>query len=287
MVRLCFNLEKVPPGKSIEDLFSDAEGRNDYAPLSKLAHCLRKADNYIALPLASREKSSCYREFFQRFAGGCFVTFNYDALPETFLFRLGRWFPPDGYGVPVAADLLPGKEEFLGKKSRSSVLHLHGSLSVRTLDYEIRREPGHAIRMLAERDQAAYAFDPYSVNNFAPFQREVGSDDIQNRIIAPVPDKSRGLTRKFVKAICAKARPLLRTSGNVIAIGYSFNRYDNASYKPLLTALAESRDRRLLIVSPDAVTVAARLRAEFPNLCIEPRKATFKKWVSESYPGAL
>jgi hypothetical protein len=87
---LCFDLTTVPPGKSIEDLFLDAAERNDYNPLSKLAYCLRQADYHIAFALASREKSNCYSEFFHAFTGSSFLTFNYDSLPETFLFRLGR-----------------------------------------------------------------------------------------------------------------------------------------------------------------------------------------------------
>lgn len=91
--RLCFGLTKVPPGKSIEDLFSDAAGRNDYCPLKKLAECFRKADYYLAIRLAG-EQSNCYHKFFRGFAGSNFLTFNYDSPPETFVFRLGRWYPP-------------------------------------------------------------------------------------------------------------------------------------------------------------------------------------------------
>lgn len=87
--RLCFGLTKVPPGKSIEDLFSDAAGRNDYCPLKKLAECFRKADYYLAIRLAG-EQSNCYHKFFRGFAGSNFLTFNYDSPPETFVFRLGR-----------------------------------------------------------------------------------------------------------------------------------------------------------------------------------------------------
>jgi hypothetical protein len=40
-VRVCFKLARIPAGKSVEDLFSDALERGDYGPLVKLADRLR------------------------------------------------------------------------------------------------------------------------------------------------------------------------------------------------------------------------------------------------------
>jgi hypothetical protein len=130
--RFCFDLARPPDGKSIEDLFSDALRRQDYTPVARLADRLRHADYYIAQRLASDTTLNCYRKFFQVFAGSHILTFNYDSLPETFLFRLGCWYPNDGYGVPVIAYLPPGAEEFARRKSSTLVLHLHGSLCIRT-----------------------------------------------------------------------------------------------------------------------------------------------------------
>jgi len=81
-----------------EDLFSTALERSDYEPLAKLAYHLRYADYYIANELATDKALNCYRKFFETFESSQFLTFNYDSLPETFLQRLGRWYPPDGYG---------------------------------------------------------------------------------------------------------------------------------------------------------------------------------------------
>jgi hypothetical protein len=48
--------------------------------------------------------------------------------------------------------------------------------------------------MLAKRDIPKYTFDPSSIStNFAPFVRDAGADDVEDRIIAPVPDKSQAL----------------------------------------------------------------------------------------------
>jgi hypothetical protein len=285
-LRLCFDLPRIPEGKSIEDLFSDALGRRDYGPITKLADRLRAADHYVAKELAQAERVNCYQRFFRAFPDSNFLTFNYDSLPETFLYRLRRWYPRDGYGVPVVAHLPPRAEEFADKTSSALVLHLHGSLCIRTSEFEARREPGETLAWLTERDEPRYAFDPSSISaNFAPFDRDVGSDDAADRIIAPVPDKSQGLKEIFIRDTYTKALAIVRDSDAVVAIGYSFNAYDRASYQTLLDALCESRDRRMLVVSPDADTVAKAIRLGFPDLSVDPQEATFKQWVAASFSG--
>ena len=285
-LRLCFDLPRIPAGKSIEDLFSDALEGRDYDPITKLADRLRSADYYLAHALARAERVNCYQRFFRAFPGSNFLTFNYDSLPETFLFRLRCWYPRDGYGVRVTAHLPPGSEEFADKTSSALVLHLHGSLCIRTSEYEAWRKPGETIAWLTERDEPRHAFDPASISaNFTPFDRDVGADDVEDRIIAPVPDKSQGLKQVFIRDTYTKAVAGLRDSGSVVAIGYSFNAHDRGSYQTLLDALRVSKGRRLLVVSPDADTVVKAIRLGFPDLAIDPLKATFKQWVTASFPG--
>jgi hypothetical protein len=112
-----------------------------------------------------------------------------------------------------------------------------------------------------------------------------GPDNVDDRIIAPVPDKSDGLKQVFVRDTYAKALALVRSSGTLVSIGYSFNDHDCLSYERLLQALAESSDRRLVIACPDAHTIAKKLRSRFPLLSIEPVDKTFKEWVVASFPG--
>src|SRR5207244_6299312 len=135
-----------------------------------------------------------------------------------------------------------------------------------TSEYEAWRKPGETIAWLTERDEPRYAFDPASISaNFTPFDRDVGADDVEDRIIAPVPDKSQGLKLVFIRDTYAKAVAGLRDSGTVVAIGYSFNPHDRGSYQTLLDALHESRGRKLLVVAPDADTVVKAIRAGFPD----------------------
>lgn len=102
VLKLCFGLDKLPTGKSVEDLFSEAMQAGKYEPMEKLVHRLMEADYRIAQRLASSESPNSYREFFERFDGAQFLTFNYDSLPGIFLTQNGRWYPENGYGVPVA-----------------------------------------------------------------------------------------------------------------------------------------------------------------------------------------
>jgi hypothetical protein len=275
-LQLCFGLSRIPEGKSIEDLFSEALKARDHRPIKELALRLRRADYYVATALASPKSANCYHQFFRKFLDSNFLTLKYDSLAETALFSLERWYPRDGYGLPVFAGLRPSVADFGDKKSSSLVLHFHGSLCIRTSEFETRRKPGEVTMWLAEREQPLYAFDPSSITaSFSPL----------DRIIAPIPDKSDGLKGIFIRETYRKAVAMVRDSGFAVAIGYSFNSNDEGSYCALLKALLESNGRRLLVLSPDAATVVVAIRQSFPDLSIEPLKATFKEWITASFPG--
>jgi len=286
VARLCFGSAPITDGTSIETLFSEALERGDYGPLERLVAALREADYYIAQELATSKGDNYYREFFESFAGSQFITFNYDSLAETILYRAGRWYPRDGYGFPVIASVYPGYEELLTKKSTNVVLHLHGSASVRSRSFDIRREPGETISYVRELPQTSYSFDPSSITlNFWPFRREVGGDDTEERIIAPIPNKSRGLEESFVRETYRRALEFIRSSDLVIALGYSFNPHDFSSYRPLLNALTECPSRRLLVVAPDANNAASRIGRDFPRLSVHHLRSTFGEWVKSAFPG--
>jgi hypothetical protein len=284
---LCFGASEIPEGKSAEDLFADALEAGDYTPVTALFDRLKHADYRIAHRLASDEESNSYPSFLEIFAGSHFLTFNYDSLPESILFRLGLWFPHDGFGVPVQARMQEGKEGLALRRSTTHVLHLHGSLYIRTSESEIRRETGETMAWLKLRDQPLYSFDPDSVpGNFLPFERPFSATDARDQIVAPVPDKSHGLKHVFIKEMYTKAAAFIRTSEIVVAIGYSFSPHDRASYQTLLDVLAESERRKLVVVSPDAEKIVDALRiGGFRDLIIEPVPLTFKEWAEDSFGG--
>jgi hypothetical protein len=87
LARLCFDLSFLPNGKSVEDLFNDAEERDNRQPMRRLADCLMRADYDLLERLLAYfgAKRNCYSRFFERFVGSQYLTFNYDSLPELFL----------------------------------------------------------------------------------------------------------------------------------------------------------------------------------------------------------
>src|SRR5882762_196283 len=283
VLKLCFGLDKTPEGKSIEDLFSDALQGNDYKPMEALVERLMGADYYIAERLASSRTSNSYRRFFDHFSDAQFLTFNYDSLPEIFLLQSGRWFPEDGYGVHVQTERASLGKPVTHVKSSSLVIHLHGSACVFPIESEIKGNPvGGIAAELIHLEEPLYAFDPDSITNcFRGYGRVMsitGHRRPDERVIAPIPDKSQDLKQAFIQKSYAVALPLIRKAGVVVAVGYSFNPYDRVSYHRILEALGQSKERTLFIVSPQAGEAAKRISSEYPALRVRPIGKTFGGW---------
>jgi hypothetical protein len=287
VLKLCFGLEELPAEKSVEDLFHDALAAGTYDPLKKLADRLQEADYRIAQSLASSETANSYKNFFEWFKDANFLTFNYDSLAEIFLARRGRWCPEDGYGIPVSTERGFRATPIDCPRSSSLVLHLHGTMCVYTADFEIRDDPFQGVAELVHRERPLYAFDADAVTPcFSGYRRmmlNTGRVDIEERVIAPVPDKSEDLKQAFIRETFARAVSLISEVGNLTAIGYSFNEHDRASYRALLQALSGSRERTLTVVSPEANHSRARIGTEYPNLRIEPVERTFGMWASQAF----
>jgi hypothetical protein len=287
--RLCFGLKEAPSDKSIETLFSEHLTHGDYEPVKALADRLMEADYRLASHLATAGSPNCYRDFFQAFAGANFLTFNYDSLPEIMLNHRQCWYPEDGYGVPVEVEResLPGATPVADVKSDSLILHLHGSFCLRTTDFEIQEERSGGLASLVLLSRPRYKFDPDSISLCFPKYRRVPPDPsyegIEYRVIAPVPNKTEDLKQAFVREIYTKALPLVKASGCLVAVGYSFNENDRTSYGPILQALAESDERRLFVVAPDAVKVAERVAEQYPRIHTGAIGKTFKDWAVDSF----
>jgi hypothetical protein len=287
VLKLCFGLDKPAEGKSIEDLFSEALARADYKPMEALVDRLLGDDYYIAQRLATAQKSNSYRRFFEHFDRAQFLTFNYDSLPEIFLSQSGRWFPEDGYGVPVQTQLASLAEPRIGAQSSSLVIHLHGSACVFTIESRIIGNPVGGIAELVHLDEPLYAFDPYSISHCFPRYGRVvsvtGHTRPDERVIAPIPDKSQDIRQAFVQKSYSVALPIVRQTGVLVAVGYSFNPYDCISYHRILEALGQSKERTLFVVSPQAGELVKRISKEYPCLRIRPIEKTFKAWAADSF----
>jgi len=287
VLKLCFGLDKTPEGKSIEDLFSEAAHAGDYKPMEALIDRLMGADYYIAERLASSQTQNPYRRFFEHFSEGQFLTFNYDSLPEIFLSQSGRWFPEDGYGVPVRTERRPLVKPLTNAKSSSLVVHLHGSACVFTIESRIEGNPVRGVAEISHLEEPLYAFDPDSISRCFPRYGRVmsitGHTRPDQRVIAPIPDKSQDLKQAFIQKSYAVALPLVREAGILVAVGYSFNPYDRVSYCRILEALGQSKKRILVIVSPQSGEVARRISVAYPALKIEPIAKTFGQWAADSF----
>ena len=284
VLKLCFGLDKTPDGKSVEDLFSEALQSGDYKPMETLVDRLMGADYYIAQRLATAEKSNSYQRFFGHFDDSHFLTFNYDSLPEIFLSQSGRWIPEDGYGVPVQTEPASLAKPATPRKSSSLVVHLHGSACVFTIESRLEGNPVGGVAELTHLEEPLYAFDADSISNCFPRYGRVmsitGHTRPDERVIAPIPDKSQGLKQAFVQKSYSVALPLVHQAGSLVAVGYSFNPYDRASYHHILKALGE---RTLFIVSPQAGEIANRISKEYPMLKVRPNEKTFAAWASDSF----
>lgn len=287
VLKLCFALEKTPEGKSVEDLFAEASRANDYRPMEALVDRLMGADYYIAERLASSRTPNSYRRFVDHFRDAQFLTFNYDSLPEIFLLKSGRWFPEDGYGVPVKTERASLAKPTTQVKSSSLVIHLHGSACVFTIESRIEGNFVGGVAELIRLEEPLYAFDPDSITNcfqgYGRLMSNTGRTHPGERVIAPIPDKSEDLKQAFIQKGYAAALPLIHKTGVLIAVGYSFNPYDRVSYHRILEALGKSTERTLFIVSPQAGEVAKRISSEYPSLRVRPIGKTFGDWASRSF----
>jgi hypothetical protein len=250
-----------------------------------------KADVYI-VPRLLKDHTNPYAVFFERFNKSHFLTFNYDSLPEIFLYRRKVWYPQDGYGVPVHVELdALAKEDPRHLQSSRYVLHLHGSLCIYASSYDLTGQPGGAIQWLARKGRPDYIFDPDAITClFSPYRRTLpvlGYELPEHRVIAPVPDKAEGLQGEFVSEVHLRAAEILASARQVIAIGYRFNALDRNSYDQLLTALSRAPSPEAVLVSPDAESLKDRLSRDYPKIGWKPQARTFESWVEAGFPGAI
>lgn len=286
LLHRCFGLDALPSGKSVEALFDDSIQRGNLEPLRTLCEVLMEADYYVASALQSR--SNAYAAFLRRFPDATFITFNYDSLLEILLFADGRWRPEDGYGAPLITELLADSvtARRLPERSQNLVLHPHGSLCVYTSEFQIEpprrdREPAR----LKLRERPLFLFDPESiVGCFPPYGSPpppTSLSRIEDRVIAPVPNKATGLQEVFVRRTYAEATKHLVRASDIVVIGYSFNEYDRCSHRPLVEAI---RHAGVLLVSPDAGRSVGRMRAEYPQIAWGAAEMTFAAWAKRGFP---
>lgn len=289
LAQLCFD-RPLNEGESIEVMFATALRERDFEPLRRLYDSLMKAEYYIAPKLLSDRggETNPYAMFFDRFENSHILTFNYDSLPEILLFLKKRWYPEDGYGIPVIAQRsgLNHSEH----RSTNYVLHLHGSLCVYARDFEIGHRSPDGTDWLVLKDKPNYVFDPHSIAHlFSPYERvppqPENYEPIETRVIAPVPEKAEGLQRKFMQTVHLRSEELLESCPQLVVIGYRFNPLDRMSYDGLLRPRSRSAQARALLISPDADLLKQRLDVDYPKIHWAAKSATFAEWAYANFPG--
>ena len=289
LLKLCLGISTLPSGKSIEDLFQDSIDRGEKKPIEALYNLLMEADYYVTphLKLGGSNEDNVYRTFLLDFPDSPLLTFNNDSLPEILLLAERLWCPKDGYGIPVKTSqkiIRAGASPT--SKSLRPVLHLHGSLCVYPSTFGIEKSSKPGTRMLQFDRKPEYLFDPDKLGScFYPFERIIpGVTYIHTdeRVIAPVPNKTNVLKGKFIEAVYQQAVASFRNADKVVVIGYSFNPSDRVSYSKLFDAF---NGREILVVSPDADNIVTRLNTEYPRIKWEAKNMTFIDWCHNGYPG--
>lgn len=290
LLRICFQKDKLPFNKSIEDLFQDSIDKGDKTPLNIFYDYLMELDYYITphLEKGGKHYNNAYIIFLQDFPKSALVTFNYDSLPEILLLAENSWSPKDGYGIPVLVHQRTIRKGPLpiGESPRP-ILHLHGSLCVYPSTYYFEKQPGQDYPIYKEYNVPNFIFDPDKLGNcFWPFERippGLAYSHVIERAIAPIPDKAEGLKGELITAVYKKAIELLNPASQIVVIGYSFNPTDHASYSKLLSAMIGKSV--LLITGGDCDKLKESLSKEPPDIHWEAKNMTFKEWVNNGYPG--
>jgi hypothetical protein len=224
-------------------------------------------------------------DFFTRLKNSSFLTFNYDALVEIFLYRLNHWNPHDGFGCQVESNYYGTQEEktnILYNSSKSFVIHLHGSLNILTSKLDIIEERTNYT--LVKPKEASFIFDPQTPlfhPKYDSVSPKIAFENIENRIIVPIPDKTEGLKKDFISKMYSKALELMNNTNQIIVIGYNFSEHDKSSYDSLLNKYKY----KILIISPNAEEIKRRLNNEYNKIQWNCENTTFKNWVSNGFAG--
>jgi len=221
-------------------------------------------------------------KFLNKFENSSFLTFNYDSLVEAILFKLKRWYPHDGYGVPVIVEC--NKINTGLRESSCIVLHLHGSFCINTAEIDLIKKPSDNISFIQAKERPDYLFDPNRIGSLFPLYNPAISGPgnlgrINLRVIAPVIDKAKGLKKKFIQEIYDKAKSLLMSSDTLISIGYSFNPLDKNSYDSLIRSFNGCH----IIIDPNAEEIAHLLKESNYSAQFVPITSTFKEWVYDGF----
>ena len=290
--QICFGPD-TDRNVTTEELFEKAYSQHDHVVLTRLTDLLLGADHFIA-DAAIQNDASPYFHFLDKMSQSQFLSYNYDGLLELLLLKRKRWVPHDGFGVQAEVLHRSGislkERDKVADRSRTVVLHLHGSLYMYPVESRIERNLGQPLALLHMLETPRFLFDPdCNVQHFAPFcgnGATHGYELPQQRFVPPLLNKSGSLEEQYYKILRKRAMDFVGASSSLLSIGYSFADCDRISYDEILEK-SFSAGKSLTIVDPQAEMIAVRLRSDYgkykPN--IDSRSATFVEWVGQGLPG--
>lgn len=284
LAHICFDSSNSRRIDNIEVLFQEAIQNHQWDPIRKLSDCLMLADNCIT-PTLRLKSDSPYIRLLTKFPGANFITFNYDSLVEILLFYRGEWFPEDGYGIPVKAEKFPTKGATI-LRSKSKVIHLHGSLCIYTSDFKLVPDKNSSMKLIELKDVPDFIFEPASISSlFYPYNGgplDPAYDNLWYRIIAPIPNKAEGLKETFIQHSYKVSETIISESELLTCIGYNFSEHDESSYIPILNA-ARRYHVPILMISPSAKAISERLCSK-GYTDIKIMDVTLKEWADSNFP---
>jgi hypothetical protein len=162
------------------------------------------------------------------------ITFNWDILPESLLWRDKKWHFADGYGFQV-------RDAPLEEHSPIKILKLHGSVNwAQRSEDDCEPEIEHK-----------GTFFPGAVDDSDTFRRAIGSWNDGRYLIVPSYLKDLSANRLLLR-LWEQARDTLLEADKITVIGFSLNEADAPARHLLGSALDRNRNlRELLVVAPE------------------------------------
>ena len=198
--------------------------------------------------------------------GDTIITFNWDILHESVLWRAGKWNFADGYGFSA-------RDATKDTRSPTKVLKLHGSANW------AQKSSDDLAPEIEHKDD----FFPGAADDHQTFSKRIYGRNDGRYLIVPMYLKDLSSNRLLLR-IWEQARAALLDAEQFIAIGFSLNPADAAAR--YLFASALERNPRLMeihVVSPDVT--------EWDKLCYRFEKrmraicSKFEDWLATN-PGA-
>jgi hypothetical protein len=166
--------------------------------------------------------------------GDTVVTFNWDLLLESALWRAGKWHFADGYGFQC-------RDAPESAQTQIKIFKLHGSVNW------AQESP---MDVTAEIEHKADFFEG-AAGDRETYRKRRGSWNMGRNLVVPSYVKDISANRLFLR-LWSQAQAALREADEIIAIGFSLNKADSAARSLFATALDQRSPKpRLVIVSPE------------------------------------